>query len=962
MNGKLKVLSAGVLFFIGGQFVQAQQKKDEAKEKEIEEVVMVGYGTQKKTDVTSSVSTVKGDAIANLNTPTFEAQLAGRSSGVQVVNNSGEIGRAPAVRIRGINSITSGTAPLYVVDGVPIFSGDTGGGNTAANALADINPADIETMTVLKDGAATAIYGSRAANGVILITTKKGKSGRFSVTYNNQFSIANVVKKFDLLETPDFITISNEKAAAVNSIWAKGADFNTDWQGAVLRTGTQSDHFLSMTGGLGNGNYYASFGYTNQEGVIKPNGMERISVRMNADQKVTNWLKLTSSLSYSETQYKGLNNGYNSISGAMFSAVRQLPNTPIYDATKPTGYNIFTQGTTSMVGQWDNYIPITSALTNIAYIVNNNKYQSDLTRFIGSLAADVKLADWANYKLQVSKDRSVTTGFLYWNRVHGDGFSRGGYIDNNYLNLDRWNIQNILDLKKSFLDHNFNLVLVNEYQKQRSTSFFGDGQGLSTDFFGQINLISGSYTTQYSGGGASENGLISYAARLSYNYANKYFVQGTIRRDGLSALPTANKWGNFPGLSLGWTVSNENFLKGNKALSELKLRASYGKVGNTDIGNYPYLGLYSSYKYADYTGIGYSQAGNDQLKWETNVKKNVGADFGFMNNKITLSVDYFINQNDGLILNVPVSPSLGVPNNSINKNIGSMENKGFEFSLGADLVKNENFSWNVTGNLTLMDNKVLSLVDGNDIIGSQNGQTSYLIRVGESLRSLYGFKYWGVNMANGNPVYYKADGSLVQGNIANSTYYGFDPSNPTALGAASSLSNADRQILGNTLPTYFGALNSTMKYKNFDFGVMARFSGGNKIFNVTRRELLNQDFYNNGTEILGRWQSVSNPGDGWTPRLYGTKGSFINLEGVANSRFVEKGDFIKVDNITLGYTFDKSVIEKVSLSKFRVYAVLQNAIMFTKYTGIDPEMESTGMDYNSVPRQMTFSMGINATF
>ena len=694
--------------------------------------------------------------------------------------------------------------------------------------------------------------------------------------------------------------------------------------------------------------------------------MERISVRMNADQKVTNWLKLTSSLSYSETQYKGLNNGYNSISGAMFSAVRQLPNTPIYDPSTPTGYNIFTAGTTSMVGQWDNYIPITSSLTNIAYIVNNNKYQSDLSRFIGSIAADVKITDWANYKLQVSKDRSVTTGFLYWNRVHGDGFSRGGYIDNNYLNLDRWNIQNILDLKKSFLDHNFNLVLVNEYQKQRNNTFFGDGQGLSTDFFGQINLISGSYTTQLSGGSASENGLISYAARLSYNYANKYFVQGTVRRDGLSALPTANKWGNFPGLSLGWTVSNENFLKGNKMLSELKLRASYGKVGNTDIGNYPYLGLYNSYKYADYTGIGYSQAGNDQLKWETNVKKNVGADFGFANNRITFSADYFINKNDGLILQVPVPPSLGIPNNFINKNIGSMENKGFEFSLGADLVKNENFTWNVNGNLTLMDNKVLSLVDGSDIIGSQNGQTAYLIRVGESVRSLYGFKYWGVNMANGNPVYYKANGTLVQGNLSDGSYYVFDPSNPSVFGAKSSLGsspgNDDRQILGNTLPTYFGALNTTMKYKNFDFGVMARFSGGNKIFNVTRRELLNQDFYNNGTEILGRWQSVSDPGDGWTPRLYGTKGNIVNLEGVVNSIFVENGDFIKVDNITLGYSFDKSVIEKVSLSKFRVYAVLQNAIMFTKYTGIDPEMESTGMDYNSVPRQMTFSMGINATF
>lgn len=961
MNVKIKSLTVGALFFLGGATVMAQQTKEKG-EKEIEEVVVVGYGTQKKSDVTSSVSTVKGEAIANLNTPTFEAQLAGRSSGVQVTTSSGEIGAAPRIRIRGINSISSGTSPLYVVDGVPIFSGDTGGGNTAANALGDINPSDIETMTVLKDGAATAIYGSRAANGVVLITTKKGKSGRFSVSYNNQFSIATVVKKFDLLQTPDFLTIANEKAAAVNSIWAKGSTYNTDWQDAVLRTGTQTDHFLSMTGGMGNGSYYASFGYTNQDGVIKPNGMERISVRMNADQKVTNWLKLSSNFSYSETQYKGLNNGYNSISGAMFSAVRQLPNTPIYDPTTPTGYNIFTAGTASMVGQWENYIPITSSLTNIGYIVNNNKYQSDLSRFIGSVAADVKVTNWLNYKLQVSKDRSVTTGFLYWNRVHGDGFSRGGYIDNNYLNLDRWNVQNILEFKKSIKEHVFNLVLVNEYQKQKNNSFFGQGQGLSSDFFGEVGLISGSYTTQYSGGGTSENGLISYAARLSYNFANKYFVQGTIRRDGLSALPTANKWGNFPGLSLGWTVSNENFLKGNKILSELKLRASYGKVGNTDIGNYPYLGLYSSYKYADYTGIAYSQAGNDQLKWETNVKKNVGADFGFLNNRITLSADYFINKNDGLILAVPLSPSLGVPGNSINKNIGAMENKGFEFSLGADIVKNDDFTWNVSGNLTLIDNKVLSLVDGKDIIGSQNGQTAYLIREGESLRSLYGYKYWGVNMANGNPVYYKANGSLVQGNIANSTYYLFDPSNPTVLGAQSSLSDADKQILGNTLPTYFGALNTNLKYKNFDFGVMARFSGGNKIFNVTRRELLNQDFYNNGTEILGRWQSVSNPGDGWTPRLYGTKGSFINLEGVANSRFVEKGDFIKVDNITLGYSLDKSIIEKVGLTKFRVYTVLQNAIMFTKYKGIDPEMESTGMDYNSVPRQMTFSMGINATF
>lgn len=959
MNVKIKVLSIGAVFF-AAHSLSAQV--DTARVQSIDEVVVVGYGTQRRADVTSSISTVKGEDIANLNTPTFEAQLAGRSSGVQVVASSGDIGRAPTVRIRGVNSISSGTSPLYVVDGIPIFSGDTGGGNTYANALADINPSDIETMTVLKDGAATAIYGSRAANGVILITTKKGRNGRFSVNYNNLFSVASVVKQFDLLGTPDFLTISNEKAAKAGTVWARGSEFNTDWQDAVLRTGTQTDHFLSMSGGLGKGNYYASLGYTNQEGIIMPNEMERLSIRMNADQKVTDWFKITTSMAYTETSYKGLNNSYNGISGAMFNALRQLPNTPIYDPSTPTGYNIYTAGTVSRVGQWENLIPITSDLTNIGYVVNNNKYSSDLTRFIGSVAGDVKITDWLDYKLQVSKDRSVTTGFLYWNRVHGDGFSRGGYIDNNYLNLDRWNIQNILNFNKSFGSHNVNVVLVNEYQKQRSNSFFADGQGLSSDFFGDVGVISGSYATQYSGGGTTENGLISYAARLSYNFANKYFIQGTIRRDGLSSLPTANKWGNFPGLSVGWNVSNEGFMQGMESLSELKLRASYGKVGNTDIGNYPYLGLYNSFKYADYNGIGYSQAGNDQLQWETNTKTNVGADFGFLNNRITLSADYFLNENDGLILAVPLAPSLGVPGNSINKNIGSMENRGFEFSATADIVKTDDFTWNFGGNLTLTENKVTGLVDGNDIVQSQNAETAYLIRVGESLRSLYGYRYWGVNAANGNAVYYKADGSLVQANTANQGYYVFDEANPDTLGAATSLTTADKQILGNTLPTYFGSLNTSVQYKRFDFSVMARFSGGNSIYNVTRRELLNQDFYNNGTEILGRWQSAANPGDGVTPALWGGRGNFINFNGQATSRFVEKGDFVKIDNITLGYSLNPDMLSSVFLSKLRVYGVVQNAIMFTNYKGIDPEMENMGMDYNSVPRQTTVSFGINATF
>ncbi len=962
MNVKFKVLTAGAVFFIG-QSLSAQKTDTASTERQIEEVVVVGYGTQKKTDVTSSVTTVKGDAIADLNTPSFESQLAGRASGVQVVNNSGVIGSAPVVRIRGVNSISSGTSPLYVIDGMPMISGDTGGGYAGANALGDINPEDIETMTVLKDGAATAIYGSRAANGVILITTKKGRGGRFTVNYNNQFSVAEPVKTFDLLGTKDFLVIANEKAAKANAVWAKGSQYDTDWQDAVLRTASQQDHFVSFSGGLGQGNYYASLGYTYQEGIIRPNAMQRFTTKLNADQKVTDWFKISANLAYSETNYQGLNNGVNSISGAMFSAVRQLPNTPIYDPSSPTGYNIYTNptGTVSRVGQWENNIPITSDLTNIAYIVNHNSYTSDLTRFLGSVSGDVKITSWLDYKLQAGMERSVTTGLQYWNKVHGDGFSRKGLIENNYLNRLNWNIQNILNFQKSFDRHNVNVVLVNEYQKKTMRYFFGGGQGLSDDFFGG-GLISGSYAVQTSGGSRAENGIMSYAARLNYNFSDKYFISGTIRRDGLSSLPEANKWGTFPGASIGWTVSNEDFLKDSKVISELKLRASYGKVGNSEIGDYPYLGLYGNYKYADTNGIGFAQAGNDQLKWETNIKYNYGADLGFFNRRLTLSADYFINKNNGLILAVPVSPSLGVPNNSINMNIGDMENKGFEFTVGADIIKKDGFSWNVNGNLSLIDNKVLALVGGNDIKPVINNQSAYLIREGESLRSLFGFQYWGVNKANGNPVYYKADGSLVQGNVANQSYYAFDPSNPGVLGASSSLTEADKRILGNSLPTYFGAINSTWKYNNFDLSVMARFSGGNKIFNVSRREQLTMDFYNNGTEILGRWQSADKPGDGITPMLWANRGSFINLEGQATSRFVEKGDFVKIDNITLGYSFDKDLISTIKLSKLRVYAVVQNAFIFTKYKGLDPELDNWGMDYNTVPRQRTVSIGLNASF
>lgn len=965
MNVKLKVLSIGAVFF-AAQSLSAQ--KDSTKIQDIDEVIVVGYGVQKKSEVTASISQVKGSEVANLNTSTFEAQLAGRASGVQVTTNSGILGEAPRIRIRGVNTISSGASPLYVVDGIPIFSGDTGGGYTGSNALGDINPSDIESMEILKDGAATAIYGSRAANGVVLITTKKGKNGKFSFNYNNLISVATPVKYFDLLHTPDFLMITGEKTVAQGlapDYWAKGSDYDTDWQKAITRSTLQQDHYMSFGGGTAKGRYFFSLGYSNQEGIIIGNSMDRFTVRANADQKLTDWLEIGGSISAARTMYAGLNNGQSSLSGAMYNALRQLPNTPIYDPSTPSGYNIYSSATTSIVGPWDNNAFIANNITNIAYVLNNNINNSKLTRFIGDVYANAKLTNWLTYRFQGSVDNSITDGRLYWNKIHGDGFSSGGVVEGNNLNMLRWNIQNMLTASKSFGQHSLNLTVVQEYLEQKSDYIVAGGTGLPDDYFGQGGPISNSMTVQTSGGSISGNSLASYIGRFNYNFAKKYFVQASLRRDGLSQLPFANRWGTFPGVSAGWTVSNENFMEGVKeTLSDFKLRASYAKVGNTDIGNYPFMSLYGNARYANSTGLALVQGGNPDLRWETSIKYDYGVDVGLFNNRITLNADYFINDQNDIILDRPTDPLVGVPNNSIRQNIGSSSNTGFELGVNADVIKKQNFSWTVGGNVSFVKNEIKALVDGSDILFNidSNRQQVGILRVGESIRSLYGFEYWGVNAANGNPVYYKADGSLVQQDAMNGGFTVFNAANPGATGAVSNLTSDDKKILGNTLPKYFGAFNTTVKYKNFDLGALVRFSGGNKILNLTRRDLLGMDFTNNSTEILGRWQSAANPGDGWTPRVIAGRSNYINYDGVATSRFVEDGSFVKIDNISLGYTLPKDLISQLGLSGFRVFTTLQNAFTFTKYTGIDPELEVSGVDFNAAPRQRTVSVGLNASF
>jgi TonB-linked SusC/RagA family outer membrane protein len=920
----------------------------------VDEIVVVGYGVQKKREVTGAISQVKGDAIANLATPSFESQLAGRSAGVQITAATGVLGEAPRIRIRGIGSLSQGTYPLVVVDGMPIITGDVGG-DASVNTMGDINPSDIESVEILKDGSATAIYGSRAANGVILITTKKGARGKTSVTYNNYFGVASPVNLFDLLGSQDFVTISNEKRSnRGQTAIAVGTDVNTDWQKAVLRQNAfQQDHNLSISGANEATNYYFSLGYTSQEGVSRPNSMNRFTLRANVDHKIYKWLSIGLNSSVNRSEYFGMNTGANSLSGNIFSAIRQLPNTSVFDAADPTGYNIDDLNP-AIVGRGQNLQGIDDNLPNIRYTLDKNVQTSKIMGATASVYGLLTFTDGLSLKTQLGVDTKGTSGFFYWNPFHGDGRGSNGIIQNDFTNYTRWNWQNVLTYTKTIAEnHNVNVNLVNEFQQQTYNYFYGGGNNMSDSFFNK-NLISGSYGTQNSGGSMSQNGFNSLAARVNYNYGLKYFFQASVRRDGISSLPVANRYGIFPGASVGWTISKESFMSDFTIISDLKLRASYAEVGNVNIGNYPYLGLYSNAKYADYNGIAFAQMGNDQLKWETSKKTDIGLDAAILDNRFKFTFDYFINNQDGQILGVPTPPSFGIPGNTVAKNIGKLKNWGYEFSAEALLIDKKDFRLTVDGNLSLIKNKVIELVNHQDIIN-----TYTIIRENESFNTLFGYDYQGVNKANGNPIYKKTDGSLVQGNIPTSTYKAYDAANPGDISVASSLVSADRKLLGSTIPTYFGSFGLKAEFKGFDFNMMFRYSGGNKVMDRTRMDMMNQKFQNNGTEILGRWQSVDQPGDGWTPRLWYAGDTFVNITDNTSTRWVESGNFVKLQNLVLGYTIPKSLLKRAGIQNLRVFVQGQDLVMFTKYKGIDPEMESGGVDFNGTPRQRVVTFGIN---
>ena len=942
----------------------------------LEEVVVIGYGVQQKKAFTGSASRINTKEFANLITPSIDKQLAGRATGVQVTNSSGLVNAPARIRIRGVNSLSQSSDPLIVVDGIPIISGNLAA-TTNSNAIGDINPADIENIEVLKDGSATAIYGSRAAAGVILITTKKGTKGRTRLTYDCYVGYSSALKRFELLNGQEFVTIANEKlinAGALPRAFMDAKNTNTDWQSEVLVNNAPIvNQNLSLQGGTDKTSFYLSLNFTSQKGIIISNYNRTYRVRLNLEHEVNKYIKIGNNITLSRQEDGDQNNGNNSLGGAIAAALRLLPNVSPYSATTQTGFNINYPNANSM-NPGANLQSVDDNYSNVAFTLRNNKLYSDKYRIINNTFLEISPVKGLKFRSQFSPDMLNDYSYQGLDPRHGDGYgTAAGGTNGLAFNADqsffRYVFQNYFNYNVSAKGHNFFLTAGHEIQKQTTKFLTAQATNISDLYFIKDNIITNSGGIQSIGGNYTESSFQSFFGRLNYDYKNRYFIQGSIRRDGQSSLSQDKRYGNFPGVSIGWRPSEEAMWKRSKLakwINEFKIKASYAKVGNTLTG-FPYLTTFGPAPYGNIGGISLNAIGYPQLQWETSNKYDVGVDMAFADNRFMFTADYFVNNVDNLVLAVPTPPSAGVPSNSISQNIGKLENKGIELSLSGNLVKTKDFSWDFNVNYSNVKNKINSLyaVSGEDVKFIQNGNYN-LIRVGDPINIIYGYKYAGVNTANGNPMYYKANGQLVQQSIGTGGGYYFanSMSDPT-LGTATSLTFDDRANLGQGVPVWFGSFSNTFSYKGFSLDIMFRYSGGNKIMNITRQEaLLSQSFHNNGREILNRWTTPGQVTD--VPKLYYGQSNNINQVNLANSRFVESGDYLRLQNVVISYTVNSKDLEERThniIHSLRFYVQGQNLAVWTKYRGVDPDnISALGTDAATSPQIRTISAGVSLGF
>ena len=947
--------------------------------KALDEVVVVAYGTQSARTVTASVSTVRADALKDVPSVSFDQMLQGRASGVSITTPSAGVGQAPIVRVRGVNSITSGTSPLYVVDGVPIESGNLSY-LANANALADINPADIVSMDVLKDAAAAALYGSRAANGVILITTKQGQSGKVKVSYDGFVGFSNATDFYEMMNAQEYVDFKNLAVKnrygtdelslttgyvspygnkAFNMMKdANGNYVDTDWKDAAFQNGLSQSHSVAVSGGSDKVRYYLSGNYTTQEGIVKGDKYDRLGGKANINVQATAWLKVgmntnvtTGTTSYVDAARRGSNFA---VGGFPRLALINAPNLPMYNEDGTPYY--LAQG----LGYGGN--TVFSTFSNPAAILSlGNGLSSDVTRFIGVFYAEATPLKGLSLKTQYGVDYARIEEQRFWSPLHGDGVNSKGLANAYNTKNNRWTWTNTATYNFSLGQNNFNLLAGTEASERNNSRWTAQRKDLQDDKF---VVFQGPFGSATAGGSLSNNTMVSYFGRINYDYASKYIVSLNYRRDGYSALSEKNRWGNFGSVSAAWRVSEEGFFKPlRNVVDDLKIKGSYDVVGNTDIYDYASKSFYSSYNYGINGTYGLAQIADPNLKWESSEKYSIGFNARLLD-RISVDFDYYYTKSSDLILDVPQSPSKGIPGNIITTNAGKMKNSGIELTVSADVIRNSQFTWETSFNITTNKNKVISLADGvENILKGDNGglEITNITVPGKSIGRLYLYPTAGVDPKSGRRVFITPEGDRTLLMFEKGGWFYEDGTE-----YAGEFEPVD---CGNTLPTWYGGWTNNFKYKGFDLSLFFQFSGGNKIYNGTKASVSDMRYWNNSKDVYKKYWTPERTHAEYPMPIYGD--NYSNGSALPISDLVERGDYLRLKNVSLGYTFNtKNWSKAVGISALRLYVQAQNLFVITGYSGMDPEtltnVESAtlsgGTDKNTLPQARTYTIGVNLTF
>lgn len=962
------------------------------------EVVVIGYGTAKRKDVTGAVSSVTASQIEKVPVTTLDQALQGRAAGVQITNNDAAPGGNVSVLIRGVGSLApGGNAPLYVIDGYPT----TGGIN-------NINPNDIATIDVLKDASATAIYGIRAANGVVIITTKKGLKNRVQVSLDMYASVQSKPKQYDLLNAQDFAALSNEVEASDSThtyhglpLWHTPDALHTvDWQDAVYRQGLTQSYTLGIRGGSDKVQTAMSFGYYDQKGIVIGSYFKRYSLNLNLDYQATKWLKSSTSVKYS---YQDANTPLGSGGNGLFQLAINPP-------TLDSG-NRLTNQIKDGNGNYGFYNPVNpnvNKFNNPVYSVETNQSENKTNYILATSSLEFAIYDGLKFKTNLGANVSNYSGFFLSPSDDRAARQYPGSVTapaNYHQTLNRtfeWLWENTLSYDKTFGQHTINFVGGVSAQKNTWTGMGGGGipvNNITRDLSLVTNLIlDPNIPGTNTGNGQNIYTLASSFARVTYQFADKYMITGTVRRDGSSKFDTGHKYGTFPSAAVAWRIKNESFLSNVNWLSDLKLRAGYGEVGNeSPIGLYQYQALYVGYRPSNVNGgpnndnMGYpfnkiyqngiapSQPANPELKWETDKQTDIGIDAAFMRGALTFTVDWFKRDSKDFLLQLTAPAQTGFL--TLTRNVGSMRNTGFEFAANYRGNSGKDFQYGVGLTLTSIKNELTSITAGTDYVqnlgglvlnGFQGWDDYTRSYVGRPVGEYYGYQAVGIYQSQKqiDDLNAATPGGIYRpGTVARPGDRIF-----ADLNGDGKVDDEDRTHIGSPQPKFFGGLNFDASYKAWDFNLYFYGSEGNKILNYVESNL--ESFAKRGSEGADNvsqkyyeehW-TPTNPSDRYA-RALPNGGDNSSLNNVPSSVWVEDGSFLKLKNVSVGYTLPSSLLSRYAISKFRIYISAQNLFFITKYTGLDPEIGMTsgsatqnGIDAGTYPSSKFFTFGINVTF